>query len=459
MICMILLKKITRRSYIILILFFIFLGVFRYGASNFPSGSDISHLCSSVKQKILVYGIVDGIPEEIGKSYLKHLKFPFKVLRVLKNGKEKDATGEILVHLYDTGKNTHVGDKLVLGGYISLPRPARNPCGPDQRRYLTHKGIHSVMACPGTSPYLRTGISKSPVYLIKRFLAKSSIYADGILKKYLVSDARSIIRAVTLGKRNNMPAKTKTLFAETGTMHILAVSGLHIGIVAGILIFSMKLLRLPNRIMYIVAIAGVLIFAVFAGARSSSLRAAIMVAFALAGVMLNRKTDMLNLLGLSAFLITFFSPGQLFMPGFILSYLAVICIVYIVPFIDALLIPEYSGYYLSHSGPRTVKTYLYKAVSVSLGVFLGTTPVIALYFRIITPASIIANLAAVPLLFILVSSGLVLLALGMTGFLTFPARIISAVISYTTDLLVKVLSIIRNIPFSHIHVSSPGFFL
>jgi competence protein ComEC len=97
------------------------------------------------------------------------------------------------------------------------------------------------------------------------------------------------------------------------------------------------LIRMPKKFAYILTIVGIFSFAVMSGARPSAMRAAIMLSFLLLSQLLNRKIDLISSLFLSAFIIVFALPGQLFTPGFILSYAAVLSIIYLTPVFDSVI--------------------------------------------------------------------------------------------------------------------------
>jgi len=184
------------------------------------------------------------------------------------------------------------------------------------------------------------------------------------------------------------------------------------------------------------------------------MRAALMGTFILFNLSLNRKADITNVLVLSAFCITFFRPEQIFRPGFILSYLAVLSIIYITPFTDTLLGLRPATY--ERSRIKRAFKYVLKALSLSIAIWIGMMPVIAAYFHIITPVVILSNLLAVPVLFVLVVLGFGLTITGAIPFLAPITWIFVGTINSIVPLFVKIMRDISNIPFSSIRVSSPG---
>ena len=302
--------------------------------------------------------------------------------------------------------------------------------------------------------YLRTGIEKGPVLSPRRLLSAARNNSDSIMRGHLSGVTRAVVRSVILGLRGEITEQTADTFIKTGTMHILAVSGLHIGIIAVALMGLLRLTRCPRNLTYFLTALGICAFAAFAGCRPSSIRAALMGTFVLFSMSLEREPDIVNALALSAFLITYFYPGQLFMPGFILSYLAVLCIIYVRPLTDAFLrvTPRVFG----ESRTAVIRRYLLRLLSVSFALWIGMMPVIASYFHIITPAVVLSNLLAVPVLFVTVILGSGLLLAGSVGFLPLPAGFISSALNLVVLFFIKAMRMISQIPFSHIKVSSPN---
>ena len=449
--------KKQKLFYFLLCLFFFLLGIFRYAGSMAPGENAISGFLYNTPQEVLIHGTVTDTPEWKGASHARHLVFSLKANRLLMNEKEHPVTGTIRVNLFTPRERPRVGDTLAIGGRISLPQGRKNPAGFDYRTYLNRMGISAVLSSSKKDHYLKTGAEKGPLIFTRRLLSTARDRSDNVIRGHLSGTPRAITESVVLGLRGGITSRTGDVFTRTGTMHILAVSGLHVGIVALAIMGLLRLFRCPRNLMYFLTILGICAFAAFAGSRPSSMRAAIMGSFVLFGMSMGRKTDIVNALALSAFLITFFHPGQLFSPGFILSYMAVLSIIYVTPFTDAFLgvKPRVFG----ENSLAVTKRYLLRSLSVSFAVWIGMMPVIASYFRIITPSVVLANLVAVPALFVIVILGFGLLLAGFPGFLMPLAVLISGALNVIVPFFIKVMRTISQLPFSSVRVSSPDVIL
>ena len=446
--------KKQKLLYSVLCLFFFFLGFFRYTSAMLPGGSNISRYAGGEQQKAVLYGTVTGYPERKNSRYTEFRTFSFKVYRLLAGGDENKVTGSIQARVFSSNKYPKTGDRLVIGGKISLPEGRREPEGFDYGEYLKRKGITAVLFSKERDHYLKTGVSRNPALFLQRSLFDIRGQADGIIRTYLVGVPAVMTRSIVLGLRSGMPEKINDIFIRTGTMHILAVSGLHTGIVGFAVLGSLSFMRCPQKTGYYLTILVICLFAVFAGSRSSSVRAAFMGSLVLLSLVMERKTDIINALALSAFAMIFFNPGQLFQAGFILSYTAVLSIIYVTPLTKAFLnIPERK---YPEGKLAFLKRNILQSISVSLAVWIGMLPVIAGYFRIVTPSVVLSNLLAIPVLFLLVISGFFLIFTGLFTALSPLTKIIAVGIKTLVLFFVRSMELLSQIPFSYIEIPAPG---
>lgn len=215
----------------------------------------------------------------------------------------------------------------------------------------------------------------------------------------------NLIAAMTLGIRENAPEDLQDLFRLSGTMHLFAVSGMHVAVVAGILVGTLLFLRVPRRWAVLIAIPLVLFYAVLTGLRPSAIRAAVMVSVFLAGYAVREKPRLLNSIGFAGLAILAFDTQQLFLPGFQLSFLVVL---FIAIFVDGLRVilakPFLPDPFIPRkflSPPRRLVDLAVGAVAallaLSLVSWIGSVGLLTWHFQSIAPVGIIANLFMVPL--------------------------------------------------------------
>lgn len=216
-------------------------------------------------------------------------------------------------------------------------------------------------------------------------------------------ESQQIAAALLLGQKENMDKDIKNAYAETGTMHILAVSGLHVGIIYAILLFPLKGIRLKSnqRKIYLTAVILLIwIYAVLTGFSPSVVRAATMFSIFTAGQMRKRKPSSFNILAFSALVMISMDPGVIFEVGFQLSYTAVAGILLIQPLV--------AGFWLP---PNRFLEYFWQLTAVSIAAQLATFPLSVYYFHIFPTYFLLANLIIIPLSFLVMSVGIPFLAL------------------------------------------------
>jgi len=220
-----------------------------------------------------------------------------------------------------------------------------------------------------------------------------------------------LIAAMTLGARENSPEELEDWYRRSGTMHLFAVSGLHVGIIGGTLLFIALLFRLPKRWAVIVIIPLLLFYAVLTGLRPSAVRAAIMLSIVLVSFAAKEQSRLLNSLSLAALLLLAFNPQQLFLPGFQLSFAVLFAIIVLgdltrqwlaTPWISDPFIPKTLLSPARRLKDRLVGTTA-AALAVSLVAWIGSVLPLSWHFQSVAPVGIIANLIMVPTAGILVN--------------------------------------------------------
>jgi len=205
----------------------------------------------------------------------------------------------------------------------------------------------------------------------------------------------ALLKAMVLGDRSGLTPETTQAFLDSGTYHILAISGLNVSLLAGALFGLLRLLRASPRLAALLSALVVTGYAGLAGASASVVRAAVMADAFLLAVVLDRRADLLNSLALSALALLWWNPLYLADVGFQLTFLATLGIVLVVPRCDRAL----------GRLPRALRWPL-ASVAMTLAASLMTLPVLAQAFNRVAPAGILANLPIVPLSGLITGCGL-----------------------------------------------------
>jgi ComEC/Rec2-related protein len=226
--------------------------------------------------------------------------------------------------------------------------------------------------------------------------------------------AQNFLSGIVLGLRHQTPEDIEEPFQQTGTLHLFAVAGLHVGIVARLLWILAMVARLSRKWATIVIVPLLLFYAAITGLHVSSIRAAVMTSILLGGFFFERKVFALNSLAAAAFFLLSWNTNEFFSTGFQLSFAVVGGII--------LLADPLSGWLRPIGAPdpflprRLVSGFrrligvgyewICRGGSVSLAAWLGSLPLILWYFHLVTPSSLFANVLVVPIAFFILAIAL-----------------------------------------------------
>lgn len=283
---------------------------------------------------------------------------------------------------------------------IDVIRPPANPGQFDRRRWWQRQGIYRSAIAHG--PLLRLSDGAEP--FAERLQQRISKRL-----RWLKPSSLAVARAIVLG-RSTLPDELRRRYASSGLAHILAISGLHLGIVA---LWLYTLLRClcslvsplaervaPARVAAVITLPCVWWYCLFTGAKSSTLRAATMVSLLLAATVWERRADLPSTVGFAALALLMWDPWQLTRAGFQLSFSAVIAIVWVLR----------SEHRLSLTPTPAWKQRLRVAWRVSLAASIATAPIAWSHFCLLTPLAPLPNLLLVPVATLwLVPAGMLLL--------------------------------------------------
>ncbi len=280
----------------------------------------------------------------------------------------------------------------------------------------------------------------SPGTLIRKCLNtrhRAQILRKKLLNKYALKidkrESLNIVSALSLGYKDTMPEDIRSTFSNAGISHILAVSGLHVGIVSMLIIGFLSILRIRSNILILcLSLVGVWCFALISGMTASVCRASIMFSFLYTGRYLGRHINPLNSLFASAFILLLVNPFTLFSAGFQLSYSAVLAILLFYRKLNAL--GPFSGIIMSRS---------WSLITVTLLAQFGTLPLVLYHFRQLPLLSVLTNIFAIPLAFCILLSGFLFLACPLDFFLS---DFLACIIEFETGLLYSISDLIASIP-------------
>src|SRR6266699_4098999 len=353
------------------------------------------------------------------------------------------------------------GDELRLFGNAEAIAPPRNPGEFDMRSYLARRDVRRILFVR----YLEDGalIRHSGGNPILHAAQKSRAWMQNALCRGLESapEVQGFISGIVLGVRHQTPEDIEEPFQQTGTLHLFAVAGLHVGIVAGLLWMLAMVARLSRKWAAAIIIPSLFFYAAVTGLHVSSVRAAVMSSILFGGFFFERKVFVLNSLAVAAFFLLWWNTNELFSTGFQLSFAVVGAIILFAdPLFGVLQRWTAPDPFLPRSllrGPRhfmhVAFEWLCRGASVSLAAWLGSLPFVLWYFHIVTPISLLANLVVVPIAFFILA--IALLSLLMTPLLLWAAVIFNNANWFLAQLVLGIVHLFAQVPGGHFYVERP----
>ncbi len=350
------------------------------------------------------------------------------------------------------------GDELKLFGTAEQIAPPRNPGEFDVHAYLARHDIRRMLFVR----YAEGGmlIRHGGGNQILRAGQTSRSWMQNALCRGLENapEVQTFLSGIVLGLRHQAPENIEEPFQQTGTLHLFAVAGLHVGIVATLLWMLAMLVRLSRKTAAAIIIPLLFFYAAVTGLHVSSVRAATMASILVGGLFFERKVFLANSLAAAAFFILCWNTNELFSTGFQLSFAVVGAIVLFAdPFFRFLQRRGAGDPFLPQSllrGPRRWMHSGYEWVcagaSVSLAAWAGSLPLILWYFRLVTPISLLANLVVVPIAFFVLA--IALLSLLATPLLPSVALVFNNANWTLATLVIGIVNLFAQIPGGHFYV-------
>lgn len=329
---------------------------------------------------------------------------------------------------------------LAVDGRICRARPKSGQYGFDEKKFLTAEGI------AGKIDVERIVDAKPPAGLSGKAKAAFRKRLAALYKKYPDPDHRALIRASFTGERGCIAPEINSMFKRSGLIHLLALSGFNAAIVLGAVYLLLFQLPVPPMCRHLVALVVLWVYCGFVGNIPSLTRAIIMASMVVLALMKEYDNHPMQALGLAALAGMIISPGQIFQPGFQLSYGATFGILTVHPFFMKVC-------KFPRSVPPFVMDKLLVPLSVSVAAFIATAPILVYHFGVLSIYGIIANIVAIPLMsFSMWSFFVALAASPFAGWVVTGAVSVSGVL---LDGLLAVAAFADRLPWSLITVPFP----
>ncbi|MDF1498010.1 MAG: ComEC/Rec2 family competence protein [Patescibacteria group bacterium] len=372
-------------------------------------------------QEMLVRGVISEMPEiKNGKQ-----KLILKNIEII--GSKKDINGKVILYV-DKYPEYNLLDEIEINGKLQIPEDFD---GFEYKNYLFSRGIYFVIYYPKIK-VINTN-EKDLYFQISKFRK----FSNNIIKKIFPQPQAGIVSAMTLGLKSDISSETLESFNRTGTRHIIAISGLHMTIVAVIFMYLLLAIGLRRSHAFYFAILGIVFFVALVGFPASAVRASVMGGLVLLAVKVGRLSNAGNAIIFAGVLMLLYDPNLLrFDTGFQLSFLAVLGIVYIFPKLD-IIFEKYSNF-------LNIKAIFLITISAQI----ATLPIILNSFGSFSILSVFANIVVLPFVPTVMLGGFLVMVIGSANL--FIAQILSFPIWLVLTFQIEVVKFFASFDFGYL---------
>ncbi|MEI2740550.1 MAG: ComEC/Rec2 family competence protein [Chitinophagaceae bacterium] len=344
--------------------------------------------------------------------------------------------GKIILYFKkDSSLQVTYGSQIIFKKSLQEIKNSGNPGGFDYKRYSLFQGItHQVYLKPDEFEVL-SGKKENP---FRKFIYTSREKVLNILRTNIKGDKElGLAEALLIGYKDDLEQSLVQSYTNTGVVHIIAISGLHLGLIYWLLALLLKPLKKRRKTRWlspVLIITGLWLFSLLAGAQPSILRSALMFTCIVLGESLSRKTSIYNTMAVSAFILLCINPYWLWDVGFQLSYAAVLSIIIFMR-------PVYNWFYIKNK----LLDFIWKLNAVTIAAQILTVPLSIYHFHQFPNLFLLTNFLAVPL-----SSAILLgeIFLCVISFIPALALLAGKIISWLIWIMNTYIEKIEAIPFS-----------
>lgn len=357
--------------------------------------------------------------------------YDYKNHYIIKPTKESKIKSKIKV---ETGKDVELakqGDMVTVTGKIEPLSFPRNPGAFNERTYLLIRQIAGKMQAETFIVDYKA--DKTP--LVQRVQA----YYGQVFERLMPDQEAQIMKAMLLGDKGLLPKAIQNLYKDVGIAHVLAISGLHISIITGLLWWVLKVLGIRQHWQSAIVLGVLWLYAALTGFSISITRSAIMMSVIIMGNLIEEKPDPITSWSFAGLVLLAYNNLYLWDIGFQLSFAAVGSLIILTPFFKRI-----------YQLPEGLRSYLAPLIAVTV----GTTPIIAYYYYVVTPISVPMNLILIPIITLVVMIGFLAMVLSPISLLL--AKIIIGPAYYLLLATEKISKLALKIPFATLIVGRPS---
>ena len=332
-------------------------------------------------------GLIVTLDEPLSEK-TKSFKANATVSSLIKNGQSIRVKGKIILYFKkDSTLQLNYGSRILFKKPLQEIKNSGNPGGFDYKRYSLFQGITHQVYLKSDEFEVLNGKEENP---FRKFIYSSRGKVLDILRTNIKGDKElGLAEALLIGYKDDLEQSLVQSYTNTGVVHIIAISGLHLGLIYWLLTLALKPFKKRKSAKWlnpVLIITGLWLFSLLAGAQPSILRSALMFTFIVLGESLTKKSYIYNTMAVSAFILLCINPYWLWDVGFQLSYAAVLSIIIFMR-------PIYNWFYIKNK----IVDFFWKLNAVTLAAQILTVPLSIYHFHQFPNLFILTNFVAVPL--------------------------------------------------------------
>jgi competence protein ComEC len=388
------------------------------------------------------------------REKMKSSPYSDRYIAIVNHIGQKEQTGRIILNIQNDSlhHNLQVANSLLIKGTLTKNKPPNNPNQFDYGKYLENKQIYAQLYADVADIKIGSKIEKDIWYYSSKLRTR---IIRNLEKNNFNKTELNVAIALIMGQQQDISPDIIRDYQYAGAVHILSVSGLHIGFILLFVTFILK--PIPNTkrgsfIKLITILISLSMFGIIAGLAPSVVRSVTMFSFVAIGNHLRRSVNIYHTLLVSVLLILLFEPSFLFDVGFQLSYIALFFIIWLQPLLSSIWKPKYK-----------VSKYIWDILTVSFAAQIGTLPLSIYYFHQFPGLFFITNLIIIPLLSIIMILGVLVMLLAAFNMIpVFLSQLLEWSIYYLNKIINAIASleqfIIQDIPL-HFYLLFSGYLL
>ncbi len=416
-------------------------GMFRYNlVSSNPPQNDISWF-NDLPNQVTVLGRVVREPDLRPEKTLLTIKCDTLIVM----GRAVPVSGLLLARIDRFDNRFNYASRVSVTGFIRAPVERRNFHGFDYRRYLSLRRINSCVTVHHRSgaSVIDEGTGRS---LVSDVIIPLRKYILALFEDHIYGSERHLVAGLLIGETRFIPRQIYERFKDTGTLHLLAVSGSNVALVIMTVMALFRIAGVGRRLVDVLSLPVIAVFCHLSFNQPSVVRASLMIGLVLVGRILYRRGSLLNIMAVAALLILLYDPLMLYDVGFQLSFAAAFGLLYFL----RRLIPKQRRY---PRWRRWIKDYGWMIVLSSVVAQLTVAPILAYYFGTIPLVTFISNLIVIPLCSAALIMSLLLILFAPVPFLS---DLIAIATQFLLHLSIQAVDLFASMPFVKLTIARPG---